>query len=318
MTDIGYKLICEEHGPRDLVEYATLAEESSFEFAMISDHFHPWTSTQGESPFVWNVVGAIAAATDDLTLGTAVTCPIIRYHPAIVAQAAATAAVQLPDRFFLGVGTGEQLSEHVLGDRWPEHAVRLEMLREAVDIIRTLWEGGTVSYRGDYYTVENARLYTVPEEPPPIPVAADGPNAARAAGEIGDGLVAVEPEDGLVETYEAAGGTNDPRYAEIDVCYAEDEREAIETAHEIWPQAALPGELMWELPTPAHFEQATEAVSESDVAELVVCGPDPEDHVAAIREYVDAGFDHVAIHQIGPNQAEFVEFYENEVVPAID
>ncbi|WP_323173934.1 TIGR03557 family F420-dependent LLM class oxidoreductase [Natrialba sp. PRR66] len=320
MTDIGYKLICEEHGPNELVDYATLAEQSAFEFAMISDHFHPWTSIQGESPFAWNVIGAIAQATTDLRLGTAITCPIIRYHPAIIAQAAATAGVQLPGRFFLGVGTGEQLSEHILGDRWPEHEIRLEMLREAVDIIRTLWEGTTTSYHGDYYTVENARIYTLPDDLPPIHVAADGPKTAQAAGDIGDGLVAVRPDDTLVDSFETdENETADaPRYAELDICYAEDEQEAIETAHEIWPQAALPGKLMWELATPAHFEQATEAVTADEIAERVVCGPDPEAHISAIQEYVDAGFDHVTIHQIGPNQAEFVEFYENEVIPAIE
>ncbi len=318
MTELGYKLICEEHGPNDLVEYATLADQSAFDYAMISDHFHPWTSTQGESPLVWNVIGAISQATDDLRLGTAITCPIIRYHPGIIAQAAATAGVQLPGQFFLGVGTGEQLSEHVFGDRWPEHEVRLEMLREAVDIIRTLWEGETTSYRGDHYTLENARIYTLPEELPPIPIAADGPNAARTAGEIGDGLVAVAPDEELVEAFEAGGGEDKPTYAEIDICYAEDEQEAIETAHEIWPQAALPGELLWTLSTPAHFEQATQAVTKEDISELVVCGSDPDEHIETIREYVDAGFDHIAIHQIGPDQAEFVEFYEEEVLPAID
>ncbi|ADD04726.1 putative F420-dependent oxidoreductase [Natrialba magadii ATCC 43099] len=318
MTQLGYKLICEEHGPTDLTQYATLADQSAFEFAMISDHFHPWTSTQGESPFVWNVIGAIAQATDDLRLGTSITCPIIRYHPGLIAQAAATAGVQLPGQFFLGVGTGENLSEHVFGDRWPPHAIRLEMLREAVDLIRTLWEGETTSYRGEYYTVENARLYTLPDELPPIPIAADGPKTARAAGEIGNGLVAVAPDEELVEAFEDGGGEDKPRYAEVDVCYAEDEQEAIETAHEIWPQAALPGELLWELATPAHFQQATEVVSEEDIADLVVCGPDPDAHIETIQEYVDAGFDHITIHQIGSNQAEFVEFYEEEVIPEIE
>ncbi|ELY98236.1 G6PDH family F420-dependent oxidoreductase [Natrialba chahannaoensis JCM 10990] len=318
MTQLGYKLICEEHGPTDLTQYATLADQSAFEFAMISDHFHPWTSTQGESPFVWNVIGAIAQATDNLRLGTSITCPIIRYHPGLIAQAAATTGVQLPGQFFLGLGTGENLSEHVFGDRWPPHAIRLEMLREAVDLIRTLWEGETTSYRGEYYTVENARLYTLPDKLPPIPIAADGPKTARAAGEIGDGLVAVAPDEELVEAFEAGGGEDQPRYAEVDVCYAEDEQEAIETAHKIWPQAALPGELLWELATPAHFQQATEDVSEDDIAELVVCGPAPDAHIETIQEYVDAGFDHITIHQIGSNQTEFIEFYEEEVIPEID
>ncbi|QLK26441.1 TIGR03557 family F420-dependent LLM class oxidoreductase [Natrinema zhouii] len=315
MTEIGHKLICEEHGPNDLVEYAQLADDSAFEFAMISDHFHPWLASQGESPLVWNVIGAIAQATDDLRLGTGITCPIIRVHPAIVAQAAATAATMLPGRFFLGVGAGEQLNEHVLGHRWPEHAVRLEMLAEAIEIIRTLWEGETTSFHGEYYTVENARLFTLPDELPPIPIAADGPNAARFAGEFGDGFVGVSPDPELLETFKEAGGDG-PRYGEITVCYDEDEARAVERAHEIWAIEGLPGELMWELPTPVHLEQATQAVSEDDIRELIVCGDDPDEHVDALEEYVDAGYDRVVVHQIGSNQAEFVEFYEENVFPS--
>ncbi|WP_226479532.1 TIGR03557 family F420-dependent LLM class oxidoreductase [Natrinema amylolyticum] len=315
MAEIGYKLICEEHGPNDLVEYARLADDSAFEFAMISDHYHPWTASQGESPMVWNVIGAIAQATDDLRLGTGITCPIIRVHPAIVAQAAATAAAMLPGRFFLGVGAGEQLNEHVTGHRWPEHEVRLEMLAEAIEIIRTLWAGETTSYHGEYYTVENARLFTLPDERPPIPIAADGPRAARFAAERGDGLVGVSPESDLLETFADAGGEG-PRYGEVTVCYDEDADAAVERAHEIWPIEGLPGELMWELPTPAHFEQATRTVTEDEIEELIVCGDDADDHVAAIEEYVDAGYDRVVVHQIGSNQAEFVELYEESVLPS--
>ena len=317
MTKIGHKLICEEHGPNDLVEYAQLADDSAFEFAMISDHYHPWTSSQGESPLVWNVIGAIAQATDDLRLGTGITCPIIRVHPAVVAQAAATAAAMLPGRFFLGVGAGEQLNEHVTGQRWPEHDVRLEMLGEAIEIIRTLWEGETTSYRGEHYTVENARLFTLPDEPPSIPIAADGPKAARFAGERGDGFVGVSPDGDLLETFDDAGGDG-PRYGEVTVCYDEDEEAAVERAHEIWPIEGLPGELMWELATPAHFEQAVQSVSEDEIRELIVCGDDPDDHIEAIEAYADAGYDHVVVHQIGSNQSEFVDFYEENVLPAFD
>ncbi|MFC6717352.1 TIGR03557 family F420-dependent LLM class oxidoreductase [Natrialbaceae archaeon GCM10025810] len=315
-ADVGYKLICEEHGPNDLVEYAALADESAFDFAMISDHFHPWTSAQGESPLVWNVIGAIARATDDLPLGTAITCPTTRVHPAIVAQAAATSATMLPGRFFLGVGTGEKLNEHVVGARWPEHEVRLAKLEEAIEVIWTLWEGGAKSHHGEHFTVENARLYTLPDEPPEIPVAADGPKAARLAGEKGDGLVAVRPSEDLIDAFESAGGEGKPRYGELTVCYAEDE--AVELAHEIWPIEGLPGELMWVLPTPAHFEQAVQSVTKEDIAESMVCGSDPDEHVAEIRSYVDAGFDHVAVHQVGPNQEGFVEFYEEAVLPVLE
>ena len=205
----------------------------------------------------------------------------------------------LPGRFFLGVGTGENLNEHVLGDRWPPTFVRREMLREAVEVMRELWHGELTSHRGTHYTVENARLYTLPEEPPEIMVAASGPKAAELAGEIGDGLVATAPDSELVSTFDSAGGASKPRFAQLTVCWAEDEDEAITTAHEVWPNAGLRGTLAQELPLPSHFEQAAQMVSREELAELIVCGPDPERHRAAIQEYVDAGFDHVYVHQVG-------------------
>src|SRR5687767_3809814 len=204
--ELGYALSSEEHGPRELVEHARAAEETGFTFALISDHFHPWVDKQGQSPFVWSVIGGIAEATEELRLGTGVTCPTIRIHPAIVAQAAATSAAMLPGRFFLGVGTGENLNEHVLGDRWPETEVRQEMLEEAVAVIRLLWQGGQQSHRGRYYTVENARLYTLPEQPTPIMVAAGGPKAAELAGRIGDGFIGTSAERELLATFDRAGG----------------------------------------------------------------------------------------------------------------
>lgn len=317
MVEVGYALSSEEHRPTDLVRHARLAEEAGFTFALISDHYHPWVDAQGHSPFVWSVIGGIAQVTERLRLGTGVTCPTIRIHPAIIAQAAATAAAMMPGRFFLGVGTGENLNEHILGDRWPAHDVRAEMLDEAVAVIRLLWQGGTQSHRGSYYTVENARLYTQPEEPTPIVVAAGGPKAATLAGRIGDGLCATTAERSLVEGFERAGGTGKPRYGQMTVCWAEDEASARRTAHELWAFAALPGELSQELPTPAHFEQAVQIVTEEQVAESIVCGPDPERHIAKLREYVDAGFDHVYVHQVGPDQEGFLRFYEREVLPRI-
>src|SRR5919108_495182 len=172
MVELGYALSSEEHAPNDLVRYAQRAEEVGFAFALISDHFHPWLDQQGESPFVWGVIGAIAEATERLVLGTGVTCPTMRMHPALVAQAAATSAALMPERFFLGVGTGENLNEHILGERWPNADERLEMLEEAIELIRELWQGELVSWRGRYFTVDRARVYTLPEEPPPIAVAA--------------------------------------------------------------------------------------------------------------------------------------------------
>ena len=314
MTEIGYALSSEEHPPSDLVRNARRAEEAGFTFALISDHFHPWIDRQGQSPFVWSVIGGIAHATERLRVGTGVTCPMIRIHPAIIAHAAATSAAMMPGRFFLGVGTGENLNEHVLGDKWPASHVRREMLEEAVEIIRLLWEGGSQDYDGAYYTVENARLYTLPDEPPPIVVAASGERAAELAGRIGDGFVGTSANRELLETFERSGGAGKPRYGQLTVCYAADEAQARRTAHEYWPTAGIRGELSQELPMPAHFEQAAQLVTEEQVAEAVVCGPDPQRHVEKIREYVDAGYDHVYVHQIGPDQEGFLAFYEKEIL----
>jgi G6PDH family F420-dependent oxidoreductase len=317
MVELGYALSSEEHAPRDLVRHAVAAEEAGFTFALISDHFHPWTDQQGQSPFVWSVVGAIAGATERLRLGTGVTCPTMRIHPAVIAQAAATSALLMPDRFFLGVGTGENLNEHVLGLRWPNPEERLEMLEEAVGLIRELWQGGLVTHRGRHYTVSQARLYSVPDEPPPIAVAAAAPEAAELAGRIGDAFVSTSPDAELVAKFEAAGGGGKPRYAQLTVCWAETEREAIETAHRWWPNAALGGELGQELPLPRHFEQAAETLSPEQVAEKVICGPDADRHRDAIREFEDTGFDHVYVHQVGPDQDGFMRFYEREVLAGV-
>ena len=256
MVELGYALSSEELGPVDLVKNAARAERAGFGFALVSDHFHPWLDVQGESPFVWSVVGAVSQATESLTLGTGVTCPLIRTHPAIIAQAAATSAALMPGRFFLGVGTGENLNEHVLGDRWPNHEQRLEMLEEAVAVMRELWRGDLVTHRGAHYTVDRARLYTVPEEPPPIAVAAGGPDAAELAGRIGDAFVSTAPDEELVQAFRDAGGEGKPCYGQLTVCYGEDRDEAVKTAFEQWPNAGLGGELGQELAMPSHYEDA--------------------------------------------------------------
>jgi G6PDH family F420-dependent oxidoreductase len=316
MTVIGYKLSSEEHAPRDLVAFGRRAEEVGFSFAAISDHYHPWIDRQGHSPFVWAVLGGLASVTERMELGTFVTCPLMRTHPALIAHAAGTAATMLPGRFFLGVGTGENLNEHVLGDRWPPSAIRRDMLEEAVTVIRKLWEGGSRSHHGRFYTVENARLYDLPDQPAPIYVAASGGKAARLAAKIGDGLIAVAPKPDLIETFEEAGGKG-PRYAEVGVCWDHDEGKARQTAYEWWPNFALPGELGQELATPAHFEQAAEMVSEDDVAEVVACGPDPDRHLEEINKFIDAGYDHVCVHQIGPDQEGFLTFFARDVLPRL-
>ena len=251
MTSFGYKLSSEEHDAPTLVRHARMAEEAGFEFAGISDHYHPWVDRQGNSPFVWGVLGAIAQATERITVGTTVTCPTIRMHPALVAQAAATAAQLLPGRFFLGLGSGENLNEHVLGNRWPAAAERREMLAEAVEVIRELWTGRNVTHRGAHYQVEDARVYSLPDEPPPIYLAASGNRAARLAGEIADGLIGLAPERGLLEAFDGAGGAGKPKLAEINLCWARDEAEAVRTTLEWWPNALVPGELVAELPLPA-------------------------------------------------------------------
>jgi coenzyme F420-dependent glucose-6-phosphate dehydrogenase len=317
MLQIGYKLSSEEQRPGDLVRYAARAEDAGFAFALISDHYHPWIDTQGQSPFVWCVIGGIAEATEQLQLGTGVTCPTFRIHPAIVAQAAATAAAMMEGRFFLGVGSGENLNEHIVGQGWPEPDVRQERLVEAIEILRLLWKGGYQSHRGRHFTVENARLYTLPKTPPPIMVAVGGPKSAELAGRLGDGMVGTSPKKDTLRKFEAAGGRGKPRYAELTVCWAKDEKTARRTAHEIWPTAAMGSSLAWELALPKHFEEVAELVTEDAVAKEIVCGPDAGKHVDAIHKYVDAGYDHVCVHQVGPDQEGFIRFYEREILPQL-
>ncbi|HEX2183783.1 MAG TPA: LLM class F420-dependent oxidoreductase [Rubrobacteraceae bacterium] len=314
MVKIGYFLSCEEWGPRELIEQARMAEAAGFEGLWISDHFHPWTDEQGNSPFVWSVIGGLAGATS-LPVTTGVTCPTIRIHPAIIAQAAATSKVMLQGRFSLGVGSGENLNEHVLGDRWPRAGVRLEMLEEAIQVMRLLWEGGTKSYRGKYYQVENARIYTLPDEPPEVLISGFGPRATRLAGRIGDGYCHTAPDAEMLSLFRESGGGDKPAHAGTKVCWGEDEAAAHETAHRLWPNEQLPGELAQELPTPRHFEQASSLVTEEMVGEALPCGPDPEKHLQSIRQYVDAGFDEVYVQQIGHEQEGFFRFYEREILP---
>jgi G6PDH family F420-dependent oxidoreductase len=316
MSEIGAFLSSEEHGPTDLVRQAVMAERAGLHSIFISDHFHPWIDRQGESPFVWSVIGAISAATNH-KVTTGVTCPTVRIHPAILAQAAATSQILLGGRFVFGVGSGEALNEHILGDRWPSVEVRLKMLEEAIAVMRLLWAGGLVSHHGEYYTVENARLYSVPDSPPPIAVSAFGPKATDLAARVGDGFITVEPAGDLVDRYRQKGGLG-PSIAAVKVCWGEDEDKARKLAHELWPTEGLSGQLNQELPLPSHFESATENVTEDMVAEAVSCGPDPERHVKAISAYLDAGFDEVYVNQIGPDQEGFFEFYAKELRPRLE
>jgi coenzyme F420-dependent glucose-6-phosphate dehydrogenase len=315
MVHLGYMLSSEEHSAQDLVALAARAEQAGFEYAMISDHYHPWIDEQGQSPFVWSVLGGIARETGTLRVGTAVTCPIIRYHPAIIAQAAATVAQLMPGRFMLGVGTGEAINEHITGERFPALEMRMAMLEEAIGIIRSLWSGRMIRHYGKHFTVENARVYSRPQQPPPVIVAASGKHAAELAGRIGDGLINFEPSPEIMRTFAAAGGEGKPRYVQYKVCWAADEAQARRTARAIFPTAALRGEVTTLLPNPAHMEQATAMITEEQVAQAIVCGPDPQRHVQGIRACEEAGFDHVHVHQVGPDQEGFFRFYEEEILP---
>jgi G6PDH family F420-dependent oxidoreductase len=313
--ELGFALSSEDHPPNELVRQAHIAERAGFTFGLISDHFHPWVSEQGHSPFVWSTLGGIAQATETIRLGTGVTCPLIRIHPAIVAQAAATVACMMPGRFFLGVGTGENLNEHVTGARWPLAWERLEMLEEAMDVIRRLWSGDEITHRGEHYTVEAARLYTVPDEPPEIYVAAAKPQAAELAGRAGDGLIAVAPDREVVEIFERSGGAGKPKVGMTHFCWALTEEEGRKTAYEMWPTSGLKGPLNQELALPEHFAAAAEGVTEEDVAEVVPHGPDPGPMLEQIQDFAEAGFTHVYVHQIGHDQQGFLDFAKRELLP---
>lgn len=311
---LGYFLSCEEFGPLELLEQARMAEEAGFEALWISDHYHPWNEAQGQSPFVWSVIGALSQVTS-LPVTTAVTCPTVRIHPAVIAQAAATSTAMLPGRFNFGIGSGEALNEHIFGDAWPSTDVRLEMLEESVEIMRLLWEGGTKDYEGRHYTVENARIYTLPDEPPPILISGFGPKATRLAAEIGDGYMNVGPDAELLELFRSSGGGNKLAHSAFKVCYGDDETECVKTAHRTWPNEGLPGELAQVLPTPRHFEQAAQLVTEEMMAEAVPCGPDPEKYREMYRQFDQAGYDEVYVQQIGPNQKVFFDFFGREIMP---
>jgi coenzyme F420-dependent glucose-6-phosphate dehydrogenase len=317
VTRFGYALSSEEHAPTDLVRHAVLAEEAGFEFALISDHFHPWIDMQGHAPFVWSVLGGIASQTSTLEVGTGVTCPIIRIHPAIIAHAAATTAELFGGRFFLGIGTGENLNEHILGDHWPPYEERRDMLIESIEIMRGLWEGKLFSHRGEHYVVENARIYDPPSQPLRVVVAAGGPESAAVAAEWGDGLIVTSPEREVLDGFRKHGGSDKPVYGQVTVCWAESEAEATKTFHRIWPTAGLRGDLTQELPLPEHFEDAAKLVTPESLAERSPVGPDPERYVAAVREYLDAGVENVYIHQVGPDQEGFLRFFREELQPAL-
>jgi coenzyme F420-dependent glucose-6-phosphate dehydrogenase len=316
-VELGYALSSEEHSPTELVRHARAAEEAGFRFGLISDHIHPWVDAQGHSGFVWSVLGAIAEATDEFRIGTGVTCPMIRIHPAIIAHAAATTACLMPGRFFIGVGTGENLNEHVLGAKWPAPDERLEMLEEAVEVMRLLWQGDYQTHRGKHYTVENARLFDLPDESIDVAVAAMQPQAAELAGRIGDALINVAPKKEIVQQFEDGGGGDKPKYGQITVCYASSKDEAKKTAFAAWPNALVEGSASQELPLPKDFEQLVEDRDPDELAETLTLGPDRDEYLAQIEEYDQAGYTHAYFHQIGRDQSGFLQFARDELLPNV-
>jgi G6PDH family F420-dependent oxidoreductase len=314
MTKFGYFLASEEFDCKQLVEQARLAEEAGFEALWISDHFHPWNDHQGQSPFVWSVIGAIAQVTD-LPVTTAVTCPTVRINPALVAQAAATSACLLDGRFTLGVGTGEALNEHILGDPWPSAATRLQMLEEAVGLIRQLWTGETVTHHGVFYEIDTARIYTLPDEPPPIYMSGFGPKATETAMRIADGYQTTKPDRQMVDLFRRGnpGGTQ----AGLKVCHAPTEDEGVDIAHRLWGHSGLPGEVSQVLPSPKQFEELAGIVDPEETRENVACGRDPDKQIEALQPFVDVGFDEVYVGNMGPHYADMISQFGKEVLPAV-
>ncbi|MEU4774542.1 TIGR03557 family F420-dependent LLM class oxidoreductase [Micromonospora sp. NPDC023644] len=309
---IGYKLASEGYGPQEIIRQAVRAEQAGFDFVEMSDHFHPWLDTQGHSSFTWSVLGAVAAKTERIGLATGVTCPTVRYHPAIIAQAAATMALVSDGRFTLGVGAGERLNEHVVGQGFPSVRGRHERLREALEIIRLLWQGGYRSYEGRHLQLEDARIFDLPQTPPVIAVAASGRSSATMAAELGDGLFVTEPKASIVEHYRQAGGDG-PRYAEVPMAWATDEEQAVRAVLETSRWMVTGWKVMSELPNPVNFDAASAYVEERHVRELFSVGPDPAAHVAAVRPYLEAGYDHIVLQNAGPDPDGFLDFFADDL-----
>jgi G6PDH family F420-dependent oxidoreductase len=321
MTEFGYTMMCEQSPPDALVADIRRAEEAGFDFSVISDHYQPWLEEQGHSPYAWSVLGAAAAVTERIGLMTYVTCPTVRYHPAIVAQKAATVGILSGGRFRLGLGAGENLNEHVVGEGWPAVGSRHTMLSEAIDVIDALFDapdGEAISFHGDYFDLETARLWDRPAERVPIGVAVSGPASCRLAGRKADLMIAVEPKPELGQMFDAAGGAGKGRVGQIAVSYDEDRDAALTRAHEQFRWFGLGWKVMADLPNPDAFDAASRFVTPDDVAESIPCGPDVAEHVEKIKPFVDAGFTEIALVQIGgDHQEKFAAWAEHELLPAL-
>ncbi|MEV0848069.1 LLM class F420-dependent oxidoreductase [Streptomyces sp. NPDC049954] len=318
MPQIGYTMMTEQAGPRDLVSHVVGAEQAGFDFSVTSDHYFPWLEEQGHAPYAWSVLGAAAQATERIPLMTYVTCPTVRYHPAVVAQKAATLQVLSQGRFRLGLGSGENLNEHVVGKGWPSAPVRLEMLAEAVDIIRALFAGGGVTHHGKHFDVDNARLWDLPEQTPPLGIAVSGPRSCALAGRLADLVIATEPKSELLAAFDRHGGAGKPRVGQLPVSYGADREAAIDRAHQQFRWSVGPWPVNAELPGPASFDGATQHVTREDIARAVPCGDDVDAFVEAVGQYADAGFTEIALVQIGGDQqAPFLRWAEKELLPAL-
>jgi G6PDH family F420-dependent oxidoreductase len=318
MTQWGYTMMGEQSSPRGLVEDVVLAEKAGFDFAVISDHYFPWLDEMGHSPYTWSVLGAAAWATERIPLMTYVTCPTFRYHPAVVAQKAATVQLLSEGRFTLGLGSGENLNEHVVGQPWPAVDIRHDRLVEAVEIIRELFKGGYVNYRGRHFDVESAKLWDLPDSPPPIGIAVSGKQSCNIAGRLADVMIAVEPDAELGKMFDAAGGTGKPRVGQIPVSYGSDRDKAIHRAHESFRWFGGGWKVNAELPGPAGFDAASTYVRPEDVAEQVPCGDELEEYVEKIRPFVHAGFTHIALVQIGGDQQiPFIDWSREALLPRL-
>ncbi|MFF4319399.1 LLM class F420-dependent oxidoreductase [Streptomyces sp. NPDC001568] len=318
MVRFGYTMMTEQAGPRQLVEHVAAAERAGFDFSVTSDHYSPWLASQGHAPYAWSVLGAAAQATTTIPLMTYVTCPTVRYHPAVVAQKAATMQLLSEGRFRLGLGSGENLNEHVVGPGWPAAHVRLGMLEEAVQIIRDLFDGGSVNHHGQYFDVENAKLWDLPDQPPPIGIAVSGKRSCELAGRYADLAIAIDPERELLESFDRAGGVGKPRVGQLAVCYDTDRDAAVQRAHDQFRWSAGGWKVNAELPGPAAFDQASQYVRPEDIAKSIPCGDDVDAFVDAVRPYADAGFTEIALVQVGgSHQHTFIDWAETTLLPAL-
>lgn len=317
MTQFGYSMLTEQRSPKDVVSDAIYAEQAGFDFGLMSDHYHPWLEAQGHSPYAWSVLGAVAHATEQLELMTFVTAPIIRYHPAVVAQKAATVGLLSDGRFTLGLGAGEQLNEHVVGAGFPAVDIRHEMLAEAVEVIRKLFAGGYVTHRGKYYDVESAKLFDLPETPPKIGIAVSGKESCQLAGRVADLMIGTEPNPDVIKMFSDAGGQGKPVVGQVPVCWGNDENACRKLAHEQFSWSMGGWKIQAELPNTVNFEAFAQMVREEDIAENIACGPHTGKIVQSVKPFIDAGYTHVSLVQIGPEQKEFAEYFRSELGPEL-